>query len=265
MKIIESISRNLDPEDIQSLSKDLYKQYLSDSYSKRNQIEKVFHEYGVNIDDCLDYDVAINDLLKTYYLNEKIIKASFIKQHFAKSKQNVLAMELPVINSRIDLAKFNGHSFAYEIKTDYDSFNRLDSQLNDYSKIFDYVYVILSDSRCSASFKDIPLHIGIYTYYIHDSTIKFRKFRQAIRNTDKDFVNLLNLLYRDELVYAFARCPKNAKKSLQIDYVVNNYSSKYINSKVKELLKRRYSDKWYSTFNNVGNILEIDFQKIYNN
>ncbi|MDM6752243.1 sce7726 family protein, partial [Escherichia coli] len=50
--------------------------------------------------------------------------------------------ELPIKNSIVDVAVFNGTSTAYEIKTEYDSPKRLITQAPDYLDVFDKVYIV---------------------------------------------------------------------------------------------------------------------------
>jgi len=53
-----------------------------------------------------------------------------------------LAIELGVAGSIADAAVFNGTSTAYEIKTEFDSHRRLNTQTLDYRRAFDRVYIV---------------------------------------------------------------------------------------------------------------------------
>ena len=52
--------------------------------------------------------------------------------------------ELPISKSKADFVMINGKGVVYEIKTDLDNFQRLQSQINDYYKVFSYVNVVVS-------------------------------------------------------------------------------------------------------------------------
>ena len=55
--------------------------------------------------------------------------------------------QIPIGKSKADFVMINGKAVVYEIKTELDSFERLDNQLNDYYKAFDYVCVVTCESN----------------------------------------------------------------------------------------------------------------------
>lgn len=71
--------------------------------------------------------------------------------------------EVPVSKSKADFILINGKAVVYEIKTELDNFDRLESQIEDYYKAFSYVCVVTCDSNYEAlekMLKDSP--VGIY-------------------------------------------------------------------------------------------------------
>ena len=52
-------------------------------------------------------------------------------------QNSTLINEFRVCNSKADIAIINGKSTVYEIKSKYDSLDRLESQIADYKKVFD--------------------------------------------------------------------------------------------------------------------------------
>lgn len=96
-----------------------------------------------------------------YYPNEATIKANFIdKVLFPLNPANISIFELPIGNSRVDMCKVNGHSAAYEIKTDLDTFDRLEGQLSDYFDVFETVYVVTSEKRWQELPSYVPMPAG---------------------------------------------------------------------------------------------------------
>jgi len=64
-----------------------------------------------------------------------------------RPSDDVVALtQLQVGGSRADFVIVNGEGIVYEIKTDYDSLYRLDSQLADYYKAFSRVYVVVGEA-----------------------------------------------------------------------------------------------------------------------
>lgn len=71
--------------------------------------------------------------------------------------------QLPIAKSKADFILINGRAVVYEIKTELDSFDRLETQLKDYYKAFNTVCVVTSENQYAKAFeilKDSP--VGIY-------------------------------------------------------------------------------------------------------
>lgn len=60
-----------------------------------------------------------------------------------------------------DVVVANGTTTAYEIKTEYDSFARLERQISTYQQIFDRVYVVVPEPKIKPLLKIIDKNIGI--------------------------------------------------------------------------------------------------------
>lgn len=76
-----------------------------------------------------------------YYFKNTIFNQLLIKKH---NLYNTTALtELPIADSKADFIMINGKGIVYEIKTDLDNFNRLESQIADYYKAFKYVNVVV--------------------------------------------------------------------------------------------------------------------------
>ena len=84
---------------------------------------------------------VVNDLIFNYYFCERVIKYYFVR-HLMSRSNHIVAFEMVIGESRIDICRINGQSYAYEIKTQYDTFDRLGTQMRDYLKTFEKVYVI---------------------------------------------------------------------------------------------------------------------------
>ncbi|MDW7659213.1 MAG: sce7726 family protein [Bacillota bacterium] len=71
--------------------------------------------------------------------------------------------QIPIHRSKADLILINGQAVVYEIKTELDTFNRLDTQLCDYFRAFSHVCVVTSESqygRAAHILAETP--VGIY-------------------------------------------------------------------------------------------------------
>ena len=113
-----------------------------------------------------------------FYKNELL--NSLLIQNRKISSCSVLT-ELPVANSKTDIifVDENDVGTVYEIKTELDTLNRLESQIQDYYKAFPYIYVVTSSSH-------------------------LRQLEQALEGTGVGIIELTNnnkFVYRKEATY----------------------------------------------------------------
>lgn len=103
-------------------------------------------------------------IISKKYRNEYVFKNALALEVIKKQyhfKDISYVNELHASGSICDIAIFNETSNAYEIKTKLDDFSRLVTQLTNYQKIFDRVYVISDKSKLSLLEKTITKNIGI--------------------------------------------------------------------------------------------------------
>lgn len=73
-----------------------------------------------------------------------------------------------VAGSIADTVIINGHGTVYEIKSDLDTFERLEGQLRDYYTVFSYVNVVIPEEKLAclrerlAAMPEFGKHVGIY-------------------------------------------------------------------------------------------------------
>lgn len=83
--------------------------------------------------------------------------------------------QIPIGKSKADFIMINGKAVVYEIKTELDGFERLDTQINDYFKAFNHVCVVTCESnfeKISEFLKRTPVGICILS---KKNTLKFPK------------------------------------------------------------------------------------------
>lgn len=216
--------------------------------------------------EMVSYRSLLNETLMYCYPNETAIKTSFIDNVILRQSSNAVSVfELPVGESRADICKVNGHSAAYEIKTDLDSFYRLEKQLDDYFDVFDYVYVVTSDKRWKSLPDFVPETCGIYSYHQkRDGRYAFslRRKPQLIRSHDGR--KQLEAIPKRDIVSAF-KLQNGVKKDEAIELILEKCSDSEINRAFKDYLKGRYSRKW-DFFKSVhSQIFEIDYEWFFRN
>lgn len=250
-------------------------QQLYNEYNPLKQTKELY-SYLVNTFSRYSLDTSyinientrklFNDNILKYYPNEITIKSSFVNKVLLKNNSHTsIIFELNSGTSRVDLCKINGHSIAFEIKTDLDNFNRLNKQLNDYFRIFEKVFVICSTKNINNIIKLIPDECGIYSYHITKTgKYIFNKERDALFSSQINSKNQLLLFTKTEL-NNFFNIKNLLIKNDMINHILANYDKEYINKGFKENFKTKYKKNWEFLSNNYSNILEIDYQWFFKN
>ena len=125
----------------------------------------------------------VYDLLFKFYRNEYIYKnviTNKILLGIILKTSNMLT-EFRVGNNKADVVILNGTSTVYEIKSEFDTFNRLQNQLNAYLETFDYINVITSHSQAKRLVSILPEKIGILV--LTDKN-KISIIREALSNKE---------------------------------------------------------------------------------
>lgn len=107
------------------------------------------------------YEIMTHSYRNEYVYKNTLLNKLLISKHSLKT--TTALTEIPINKSKADFVLINGKAVVYEIKTELDSFDRLESQLSDYYKAFDHVCVV----TCEDNFKKLEERlngspIGIY-------------------------------------------------------------------------------------------------------
>ena len=207
----------------------------------------------------------INRIVLGSYPNEATIKANFINGILLpQSPKTVSIFELPIGKSRVDMCKVNGHSAAYEIKTDLDTFYRLEGQLKDYFDVFETVYVVTSEARWRELPDYVPEACGIYSYrQADDGTYKFCVRRRAVKGSELDSEKQLSVMPKQYLCSLFGKEGRGISKASLVQSCLEERDGQEINYLFKRYLKQRYGCYWDRFRELQPDIYEIDYQWFY--
>lgn len=197
-----------------------------------------------------------------------MIKAFFIKNVLSKRspRQNITIFELNAGTSRADLCVMNGASTAHEIKTEYDSFYRLDKQINDYTNLFEFINIIIPVADVNKIKARVADFIGIISYKqtrYNNLTFKTEKIATLNRNI-KSTVQLNSLTKNELLRFAKHHNNKVTREHL-IDELSSRYTAKQINNYYIQAIKAKYFDKWNFLHENLNDIYLLDYQWFFKN
>ena len=194
-------------------------------------------------------DSIFRFLLKKYrneYIYKNIIvNKILLRKHSLKTSQ--ILTEFRVGKNKADIIIINGTSTVYEIKSEYDSFVRIDKQIESYSKAFEFVNVITSPSQIDKAINCLPENIGILLFTDRNTISIIRKPKTNFQKIDPAlmFDSLRKEEYLQIIKYFYGYIPDvpNTKiYSVSKELYCNIPLKEVIKLTNEELKKRNYSD-----------------------
>lgn len=206
----------------------------------------------------------INNLMINYYTCERVVKYHFIK-HLKDAIHDIVAFEMSIGESRIDICRINGKLCAYEIKTEFDNYDRLATQMNDYFKSFEKVYIIVPSQKFNIVQKYVPKKCGIITYRVSKSRDMIFSYRRAAKENLCDIKFCLHSLAGSDLVklLRLLNVKPSKTKEENLSLILKTAQEKNIWPIYKLFLKQKYEDQWMYLKINFDKILPIDCQSFF--
>lgn len=179
------------------------------------------------------------DMLKKNYRNEYVYKSAIVnKIIFGRHSPRTCStsIELPINNSIVDVAVFNGCSTAYEIKSEFDSPKRLSTQTTDYLNVFEKIYIVthpdLAEKYCNLN---IP-NVGVISLTTKE-TLRIEK--EAISNFENiKQHSLFNVLRKNEFINIIEDYTKS--KITMPNGLIYDYCGDIFNSMPLEVANRYF-------------------------
>jgi len=197
-------------------------------FSLINHIHRNFFSHQENLTISMIFDHSFQ-LLTENYANEYIYKNIIIQKLFWDKydcdKATVLT-EFRVGERKADCVILNGKSICYEIKTEFDSLQRLDFQLEAYERLFNEVYVVCASKFTKKLLNDLEPHIGIIEFTSKSTLRKVRK--SSIRNFSIDKKLMMQSLRQPE--YKMLASAINKKEVLVPNTKVYDHCFEIINN-----------------------------------
>ncbi len=133
-----------------------------------------------------------------------------------------------------------------EIKSDADTYARLDRQVQDYDRYFDKNYIVAGTSHAFHVKEHVPEYWGIITVEQAEGRTDFYVMREAAANPKVDWKRKLSLLWRPELVHIqeVNGLPRYREKSKNfvIDKLLLKVSKEKLSWQIsEELFERDYT------------------------
>lgn len=181
-KYLNAISRTFSPLVMDDIIEKGYSSYL----------REIFENSGINgqLDPSTTlsgffsqiYQVLFRSYRNEYIYKNEIARKVLLGRH-SLNTANMLT-EFRIGKCKADAVIFNDTSTAYEIKTELDSFSRLNKQVQSYLKAFDKVYVITSPSQASRVKEMLPDEVGILLLTDRNTISTEKRAKPNLRNID---------------------------------------------------------------------------------
>jgi len=209
---------------------------------------------------------VVNDIVMNNYFGERKVKYH-LSLKFMGREDEVSAFEFNVGSSRLDFARINGHSYAYEIKTELDSLDKLEKQITDYSKVFEYVHVVCHPEHFKKVKESVPEYCGIITYNTGKPDFPFSFKQKRSKNPELNLQVQLSTLTTKELEKIIR--DEGWKSTLPMEridreeLILSKLTEEKINHLFKESIKRRFYKRWTYICENLDKIQPIDLQPFF--
>lgn len=130
-------------------------------------------------------------ILEQHYRHEYLYKNKLLNDYVQKQyalDDTILLNEFRVGQSIADAVLVNGTNKVFEIKTELDSPERLQSQLEDYYKAFTEVYVFTHTTLADKYLNLLPVHVGLLLYTANGSVYELRAATARTESLDSTFM-----------------------------------------------------------------------------
>jgi len=158
-KYFPAISRIFTPLVMNELAYQGYSGYLKEVFENSGLFKNT--DLSMPLSHFFDW---IYSFLSKNYKNEYIYKNAIANKillgRYSLNTSHMLT-EFRVGNCKADVVLINGTSTVYEVKSEYDSFTRLEKQIETYFQIFDHINVITTVSQASKLKSILPNAVGI--------------------------------------------------------------------------------------------------------
>ena len=136
--------------------------------------------------------------------------------------------------------------YGIEIKSDQDTYARLDRQIKDYDRYFFKNYVVVGTRHAAHITEHVPAYWGIITVEIEAGKEDFYLLRKPLRNPNFDISETLSLLWKTELIHILARNNFPLYKEKSKEYIRKRLSAyipaeKLLKEVCIELMERDYT------------------------
>lgn len=185
-KYLPALGRIFSPIVLDSLARKGYSPYLSEVCINSGLLERI--DPATTLGEFFDwvYNLLFKNYRNEYIYKNVIVNKILLSKHSLNTSQ--MLTEFRVGRSKADVVLLNGVSTVYEIKSQYDSFARLEKQIQAYFEIFDYINVITSPSQAKKLDSILPDKAGILVLTNRNTISTIREPKSNKENLNPDIL-----------------------------------------------------------------------------
>lgn len=195
-KYLPALSRIFSPIVMDSLALKGHSAYLHEVCANSGVLEQIDHSISLS----QFFDWIYNILFKNYrneYIYKNVIANKILLGKHSLNTSHMLT-EFRVGKCKADAIVINGTSTVYEIKSEFDSFARLENQVKVYCQIFDHINVITSNPQATKVISILPDAVGILVLTDRNAISTIRESKSNKKNINPD--TLFDSLRKNEYV-----------------------------------------------------------------
>lgn len=181
-----------------------------------SMLREILDHVGLDVDEALSrplvtilddlYNIMLGNYRCEYVFKNSIANSIFLKMH--SPHKSLMLSEFRSGICRADVVILNGTSSVYEIKTELDSLTKLTTQLGEYRKVFDKIYVVTSFAMEDKIVSTVEEDIGILC--LGEDT-KLRTVRRSTSHKESTSpAHIFDCMRRSEFVAAVKKATGSA-------------------------------------------------------
>lgn len=167
---------------------------------------------GIDFSACLEYDKYIFCVKLVKQCGRLISKREFYMLYdkdirddlcdFLEEKHGKIRFfeELTMGKSRADIVMVTSEGlYGIEIKSDADTYQRLERQVKDYDRFYDYNIVVVGTSHAEHIGEHVPDYWGIITAELVDGKVDLYEYRHPALCPKAKLINQMHFLWKSEM------------------------------------------------------------------
>lgn len=176
------------------------RRYIADPESKTN---------GALLSEIYSY--MSSEYRNEYYYQNTLLNKLLLGIHSVNT--TTALTQIPISKSKADFILINGKAVVYEIKTELDTFDRLETQIRDYYKAFNHVCVVTSEHQFARAYDLLKeTDVGIYVLTQKDTISRSLRKEPKANNSHLDHTVIFKILHKIEfeniLMSYYGKLPK---------------------------------------------------------